>query len=232
MKTTTLGSILTVVSIFFAAGCASTSNHQTSAPYRDSSALRANVKSALWQDPAVAPFDIGVDVSRSTAHLTGTVDTPEQKQRAGEIALAVPGIHSVDNDLSLRPGYVISSGLPPRGEIGRVYENPAVLLSRVVASPDVYYGKTLDLEGTVDAILSPNSFTMFSSGLRDNPVLVLTRERELRGLTPGDVVRVRGEIEPFNRTAAAQRFNADLEARKFDPWASHASVLAESVKRL
>lgn len=228
---TILGSILTGVSIFFATGCASTSHYQTSR-YSDSSALRANVKSALWQDPAIAPFDLGVDVSRSTAHLTGTVDTVEQKRRAEEIALATPGIHSVDNDIVLRPGYVISSGVPPRTEIGRVYEDPGVLLGRVIASPDVYYGKTLDLEGTVDAILSPNSFTMFSSGLRDNPIIVLTRERELRGLTPGDVVRVRGELEPFNRTAAAQRFNADLEPRKFDPWASHASVLAETVKRL
>ena len=229
---TVIGSVLVALSLLFGAGCASTSSRYYGTHYPDSNTLRANVKTALWQDPTVAPFDLGVDVSHSTAHLTGTVDTVEQRRRAGEIALAVPGITSVNNDIALRPGTVISAGVPARGEYGRVYEDPGVLLGRVVTTPDVYYGKTLDLEGTVDAILSPNSFTMYSSGLRDNPVLVLTRERELRGLTPGDVVRIRGEVEPFNRTAAAQRFNADLEARKFDPWANHASILADSVKRL
>jgi hyperosmotically inducible protein len=220
-----------VVAIFWA-GCASTSPYYQTSHYPDSNALRASVKTALWQDPAVAPFDLGVDVSHSTAHLTGTVDTPEQRRRAGEIALAVPGVTSVRNDVAFRSGDIISAGVPARAEVGRVVvEDPGVVLGRVVTTPDVYYGKTLDLAGTVDAILSPNSFTMFSTGLRDNPVLVLTRERDLRGLTPGDRVQVRGEVEPFNRTAAAQRFNAELEPRKFDPWANHAAVLAESVRR-
>jgi hyperosmotically inducible protein len=228
-----LGLALGAAALVFLSACASTGNsgyHTTR--YPDSNTLRANVKTALWQDPAVAPFDIGVDVSHSTAHLTGTVDTLEQKQRAGAVALAVPGISSVDNDLVFRSGSVISAGVPGRVETGRVVvEDPGVLLSRVVTTPDVYYGKTLDLEGSVDSVLSPNSFTMFSSGLRDNPVLVVTRDRDLRGITPGDVVRVRGEVEPFNRTAAAQRYSADLDARKFDQWASRPAILADSVRR-
>jgi hypothetical protein len=226
----TVGTAIGAIAILLFSGCASTSSHYQTSHYPDSTALRANVKTALWQDPVVAPFDLGVDVSRSTAHLTGTVDTPEQKVRAGQIALAVPGITAVDNDVAFRSGTIVSAGVPARVETGRVIvEDPGVVLSRVVTTPDVYYGRSVDVEGTVDAILSPNSFTMFANGLRENPILVLTRD--LRGLTPGDVVRVRGEVEPFNRTAAAQRFSADLEPRKFDPWVSHPAILAESVKR-
>lgn len=231
MKTKTVLAIGGIAILLFA-GCASTGSYTQATRYPDSNALQANVKSALWQDPAVAPFNLGVDVSRSTAHLTGTVDTPEQKVRAGQVALAVPGITRVDNDIAYRAGTVISAGVPARAESGRVVvEDPGVVLSRVITTPDVYYGKTLDLEGTVDAILSANSFTMFASGLRESPILVVTRERELRGLTPGDVVRVRGEVEPFNRTAAAQRYAADLEPRKFDPWLNHPAILAETVRR-
>jgi len=231
MKATTLLSLGALV-IALSTGCASTSRYHSSQYYPDSNALRASVKSALWQDPAVAPFDLGVDVAGSTAHLTGTVDTPEQKRRAGEVALAIPGIHSVNNDIFLRPYPAGTVGAPARYESGRFSDDPALLLGRVLSSPDVYYGKTLDLEGTVDTILSPNSFTMYSTGMRDNPILVVSRERDIRNITPGDVVRVRGELEPFNRTAAAQRLNADLEPRKFDSWMNRASVLADSIKRL
>jgi len=196
----------------------------------DDNALRARVKTALWQDPSVNPFDIGVDVSRARVHLTGAVDTLEQKRHADQVALAVPGVASVDNNLAVRS--VSTFGAPARAEYGIVPEDPAILLGRVIGTPDAYYGKTVEVQGTVDSILSANSFTMYSAGLRDNPVLVLTRERELRNIMPNEVVRVRGELEPFNRTAAAQRLNADLEPRKFDAWTSRASILADSVRKL
>src|SRR5689334_11996411 len=83
-------------------GCVSPSRYQTT-HYIDSNALRANVKAALWQDSVVNPFDIGVDVSRTTAHLTGAVDTTEQRRRASQIAASVPGITAVENDLLVRP---------------------------------------------------------------------------------------------------------------------------------
>jgi hypothetical protein len=191
------------------------------------------VKTALWSDPAVNPFDIGVDVSHSSVHLTGVVDTPEQKRRAGDIALAVPGVHNVQNDLAVRPVVGINTfGAPARSEVAIVGEDPSVLLGRVVGSPDLYYGKNVEVQGTVDTILSPNSFTVYSTGLSENPLLVLSNLKDVRNVSPGDVVRVRGELEPFNRVAVAQRLHAELEPRKFDAWARHAAVLADSVRRM
>jgi hyperosmotically inducible protein len=228
--------ILTIFSgavLFFASGCASTYPSQTTSRYIDRDAVRANVKTALWSDPAVNPFDLGVDVSRSTVHLTGVVDTPEQRTRAAQIALAVPGVSNVRNDVAVRPVLGVSGyGLPARAEVGVISEDPAILLGRVVAGPDLYYGKDVELQGTVDTVLSPNSFTMYSVGAPENALLVLSTLHDVRDISPGDVVRVRGELEPFNRIAAGQRLHADLEARKFDPWASHASVLADSVRKM
>jgi len=232
MKTAIL-TIFTAAALFFTSGCASTYPSQTSNRHIDREAVRANVKTALWSDPAVNPFDLGVDVSNSTAYLTGIVDTPEQKTRAGQIALAVPGVSSVRNDVVVRPVIGVSGyGLPARTEVGVVSEDPTILLGRVVAGPDLYFGKDIEIQGTVDTILSPNSFTMYSLGAPQNAVLVVSSLKDVRNITAGDLVRVRGELEPFNRTAASQRYRAELEPRKFDAWTSRASVLADSVRRM
>jgi len=223
---------LCAVLVILASGCASERSYPTAARYIDSNTLRANVKSALWQDPVVNGFDIGVGVYRSNVQLSGVVDTPEQKRRAESVALAVPGVTSVANDLMIRPVGLSGVGAGPRTEIRVVGEDPSMLLPRVVGNPDVYYGKNVEVQGTVDTVLSPNSFTLNSAGVREHPLLVVTSEREVHNISPGDVVRVRGELEPFNRTAVSQRLNADLEPRKFDGWANRAALLADSIRRI
>ena len=225
-----LRSIVGAGALVLLLGCASTPTRYQSSRYPDSEALQASVKTALWQDPTVAPFDLNVGVARSTVHLTGMVDTPEQKRRAGEIARAIPSVTAVDNDIVVnRLTAANGVGTAARGEVGRTFDDPAVLLGRVLASPDSYYGKALSVEGTVDSVLSPNAFTVYSSGLRDNPLLVLARD--VRNVTPGEVVQITGELQPFNRMAAAQRFNAELEPRKFDTWVNRAALLADVIRR-
>jgi hyperosmotically inducible protein len=227
MKKVILSGICSTL-LVFVSGCASNSRYQSS-HYVDDSALRAKVKTALWQDRMVNPFDIGADVARGNVHLTGAVDTLEQKRRADQIASTIPGVVLVRNDLAIRP--VTTFGAPARAELGVITEDPAILLGRVIATPDVYYGKNVELQGTVDTVLSPNSFTMYSAGLRENPILVVARDRDLRNIMPNDVVKVRGELEPFNRATVAQRFNMELEPRKFDAWTDRASVLADTVRK-
>src|SRR5262245_28478955 len=112
------------LALVLASACSTTPSYQTTRTI-DSNALRANVKTALWQDPAISPFDVGVDVSRSRVHLTGFVDTPEQKRRAGQIALAVPNVTSVDNSLQVRP--VVAVGMPPGAQVGLSADDPAIL---------------------------------------------------------------------------------------------------------
>lgn len=238
MKSIVLSGLCTGA-LLFAVGCSSTPSYRTTStyspdryPYVDSRTIGANVKNALWQDPTVNGFDINVDALRSTVQLTGTVDTLEQKRQAERVALAVPGVNRVENHLAVRTPLVGAFGAPVTREVGVVVEDPAMLLNRFVGSPDLYYGKAVDVQGTVDSILSPNSFTVSSPGFREKPVLVLTTQRDVRDVSPGDVVRIRGEAEPFNRSAAALRLNAELEPRKFDEWVNRASILADSIRRI
>ena len=172
-------------------------------------------------------FDVDVDALRSSIQLRGTVDTPEQKQRAESIAWGVPGVRTVDNRLVVKPTAGIGSAA--RAEIGT---DASMLLPRLINNPEHCYGKMVEAQGTVDTILSRNAFTMSSAAFREKPLLVLTEESEVRDLSPGDQVRITGECQPFNRSAVAQRLNADLEERKFAEWMNKPAVLGKDVTRI
>jgi osmotically-inducible protein OsmY len=46
---------------------------------------------------------VDVKVYRGTVQLSGFVNTRDQKNRAGEIAEAVPGVDRVENNLTIKP---------------------------------------------------------------------------------------------------------------------------------
>ncbi|HUP98007.1 MAG TPA: cytidylate kinase family protein [Usitatibacter sp.] len=61
--------------------------------------LEWSVRSALRRDARTTGTAITVDVANGTASLRGVVDTSEEASAAAEIAAAVEGIKSVDNQL-------------------------------------------------------------------------------------------------------------------------------------
>lgn len=83
-------------------GCKSTSHSRSTGEYIDDKAITARVKSALFADPNVSGFQVGVDTFDGVVQLNGFVDTPAQKGRAEEIARTVPGVREVKNNLSIR----------------------------------------------------------------------------------------------------------------------------------
>ena len=85
-----------------APGCAGTPTRQSAGEYVDDAAITTKVKTALFQDPAVSGFDVGVDTFKGQVQLNGFVDTPEQKARAEQLARAVPGVVEVGNKLSVK----------------------------------------------------------------------------------------------------------------------------------
>ena len=85
-----------------ASGCARTSTRQSTGEYFDDAVLTAKVKTALFQDPVVSGFDVGVDTFKGQVQLNGFVDTAEQKARAEQIASAVDGVTGVGNKLSIK----------------------------------------------------------------------------------------------------------------------------------
>lgn len=65
-------------------------------------ALTGKVKSALAADVGLKTLtNIDVDSAGTTVTLKGKVDTEEQKRRAQEVAAAVNGVSSVNNQLTV-----------------------------------------------------------------------------------------------------------------------------------
>ena len=65
-------------------------------------ALTGKVKSALAADVGLKTLtSIDVDSAGTTVTLKGRVDTDEQKRRAQEVAAAVNGVSSVNNQLTV-----------------------------------------------------------------------------------------------------------------------------------
>jgi hyperosmotically inducible periplasmic protein len=75
---------------------------RTPGEYVDDSGITTRVKSALLADDSVSGFAIGVRTFEGEVHLTGAVDSPEQKQRAEELAARVDGVRKVNNQIIVR----------------------------------------------------------------------------------------------------------------------------------
>jgi len=80
-------------------GCSSTPNQESTGEFFDSSLITAKVKTKLIDDPVTSGFRIKVNTYKGQVQLSGFVDTPQEKQRAGLIARQVPGVTAVINDL-------------------------------------------------------------------------------------------------------------------------------------
>jgi hypothetical protein len=85
------------------AGCAGTRYERSTGAYLDDKAVSARVKTALFRDPDVSGFDVNVETFRGDVQLSGFVDTPEQKERASEIAREISGVRMVTNNLEIKP---------------------------------------------------------------------------------------------------------------------------------
>ncbi|MBI2360580.1 MAG: BON domain-containing protein [Deltaproteobacteria bacterium] len=83
-----------------AAGCQALTG-QTVGQNIDDSNLTAYVKAKLTADKAVNFTRVGVKTVRGTVYLTGTVDSPDQKARAGQLAGEVQGVKDVVNNLQI-----------------------------------------------------------------------------------------------------------------------------------
>ena len=111
-------------------GCAGTNYHRSTGAYIDDKAISTRVKTALFRDPLVSGFDVHVETFRGDVMLSGFVDSPDQKMRAAQVASAVKGVHSVTDNLEVKPGAVGSPAPGVSGSAGTINhpvpENPAL----------------------------------------------------------------------------------------------------------
>ena len=64
-------------------------------------ALATRVRLALGDDPVLKTYSLDISISQGIVTLFGTVDTMSDRIKAGDLALNVPGVQSVRNNIQL-----------------------------------------------------------------------------------------------------------------------------------
>ena len=64
--------------------------------------ITAKVKAAILEDPVLKVLQIKVITFKNVVQLSGFVNTPEMKTRAGAVASRVAGVASVKNNLLIK----------------------------------------------------------------------------------------------------------------------------------
>jgi osmotically-inducible protein OsmY len=84
------------------AACTDMSTRESTGEYADDSKVTNDVKDQLIQDAIIGTLGVKVSTTSGVVSLTGFVNTPEQRARAGEIARGVPGVRDVKNEITLK----------------------------------------------------------------------------------------------------------------------------------
>jgi len=101
-KLIVLLAILAGSAIALPSGCAGTSTRQSTGEFVDDATITTKVKTAFVRDPIVKVFQVDVTTFKGNVQLSGFVDTPEQKTRAGQLAEGVPGVKTVTNNITVK----------------------------------------------------------------------------------------------------------------------------------
>lgn len=93
---------LLAVTVFLGVGCAGDKYNRSTGEVFDDTAISSKVKAEMLADPDVKGLAVKVNVNKGNVQLSGFVDTPAQKERAGNIAKNVKGVQYVKNDLIVK----------------------------------------------------------------------------------------------------------------------------------
>jgi osmotically-inducible protein OsmY len=93
--------VLMLIATFMA--CASTAKcAESTGKYVDDSVITTKVKSLLAEDDFLKSFKISVKTYKGTVQLSGSVNSQEAVDKAGQIARSVKGVKSVKNHLKVK----------------------------------------------------------------------------------------------------------------------------------
>src|SRR4051794_18184661 len=82
-------------------GCAVTGGHETVGEYADDATITTRVKTRFAKDPSASAMRIHVATDKGVVNLTGTTKSPSERQQAESIAVGVPGVKSVQNNITV-----------------------------------------------------------------------------------------------------------------------------------
>jgi len=100
LNTLTALALVALISVALAA-CTSTTG-RTAGENIDDTTITSEVKAKLAAEKMSTLTKISVDTDRRTVYLTGTVDNPEMRLRAEEIARSVKHVSGVVNNLTVK----------------------------------------------------------------------------------------------------------------------------------
>ena len=75
---------------------------QSVAAYTDDSTITNTIRARFVDDPVVHFSEVGVTTLNGNVTLTGRVNSDRERQRATQIARAVDGVRSVNNQIAIR----------------------------------------------------------------------------------------------------------------------------------
>lgn len=97
-----LAATAVAVAAILLAACESTPTQESTGEYIDSTVISTKVRAKIADDPRVSITDIDVNAFKDTVQLSGFVNTPEEKARAGRIAASVEGVRNVENNITVK----------------------------------------------------------------------------------------------------------------------------------
>ncbi|MCE4553113.1 BON domain-containing protein [Roseateles cellulosilyticus] len=84
-------------------GCAVTSGQSTVGQYVDDATIGTRVKARFAEDAQVSAMRIQVETLNGTVQLAGFATSQAEKDRAGQLARAVPDVKEVRNNIIVKP---------------------------------------------------------------------------------------------------------------------------------
>ncbi len=100
---TKLASVLAVLALVTASGCAVTRGQETTGAYVDDTAITTAVKARYVSNKEVDANSISVETLNGTVMLSGFAKNSTERSTAEEIAMKTNGVKSVKNSIVVRP---------------------------------------------------------------------------------------------------------------------------------
>ena len=97
-----LATLVGVLFVAMALGCASTRTQEGTGEYVDDTVITSKVKAAILNEPTLKSAEINVETFKGVVQLSGFVSSPAAESKAVEVARTVGGVKSVKNDMRLK----------------------------------------------------------------------------------------------------------------------------------
>jgi osmotically-inducible protein OsmY len=90
-----IGSAAVILAILLLVGCATTSSRENTGESLNDAAITAKVKSSFMADPLVSASAISIETIQGVVHLSGTVNSEQERYRAIQLVQGVAGVKEI-----------------------------------------------------------------------------------------------------------------------------------------